>query len=178
MKTRIPRKIFLFLMIFAVLSANIFAAASYGGTTEIAALRSDADIVVPSPLKTGDKVGIIAPARRADDPERLRMTVEFLTGKGFEVVVADNIDYETELNLGGGSEQIRADAFNALARDPDIKAIFCLRGGYASMHLLPYIDYMALRQNRPIFVGYSDITAMHAAIFQKTGLVTFHGPML
>ena len=135
-------------------------------------------IVVPSALKRGDRVGIVAPARRADNPERLQMTVEFLTEKGFNVVVADNIDFETDFNIGDGSDRIRADAFNALARDPDIKAIFCLRGGYGSMHLLPGIDYEALRRNKPIFVGYSDITAMHTAIYQESGLVTFHGPML
>ena len=134
-------------------------------------------VVVPSALKMGDKVGIIAPANRAV-PERLEMAVLFLTEKGFEVVVADNIDFETEYSIGDGSERMRADAFNKFARDPDIKAIFCLRGGYGSMHLLRYIDYEELRRNKPIFVGFSDITAMHTAIFQTSGLVTFHGPML
>jgi len=133
--------------------------------------------LIPVALKVGDKVGIVAPASTTS-PERLQMTVDFLIEKGFEVVVSDDIIPQTEYGVGDGSTAVRAGAFNALARDPEIKAIFCLRGGYGSMHILQDIDYMALKRNKPIFIGYSDITAMHIAIFNKTGLVTFHGPML
>ncbi|MCL2049140.1 MAG: LD-carboxypeptidase [Defluviitaleaceae bacterium] len=134
-------------------------------------------LVIPEALKLGDKVAIVAPANSAV-MERLLLAEEFLTEKGFEVVIAENIDVHTPFGVADGNEFVRADAFNKLARDPEIKAIICLRGGYGSMHLLPYLDYEALRQNRPIFVGYSDITAMQVAILQNAGLVTFHGPML
>ena len=133
-------------------------------------------IVTPAVLKAGDKVGIVAPASNASE-ERLILAVELLSERGFNVVVSENILFETEYGVGDGSKQIRADAFNALARDPEIKAIFCLRGGYGSMHILPHIDYKALRKNRPAIVGYSDITAMQTAILKKARLVTFHGPM-
>ncbi|MCL2009448.1 MAG: LD-carboxypeptidase [Synergistaceae bacterium] len=179
MKTGALRNVILFLTLCAVFLSNLFAVGwyYYAVYNDNAAPDADIDAVVPSALKTGDKVGIAAPAGRAR-PQRLQLAVDFLTEKGFEVVVADNIDADTEYGIGDGSEQARADAFNALARDSDIKAIFCLRGGYGSMHLLRDIDYEALRQNKPIIVGYSDITALQAAVFQKTGLVTFHGPML
>ena len=134
-------------------------------------------IVKPAPLKAGDKVGIITPASFGPT-ERLALAIEYLTERGFSVVVTENINFETEYGVGDGSEYIRANDFNTLLRDPDIKAIICLRGGYGSMHILPLIDYKALRKNKPIIVGYSDITAMHTAIFQKARLVTFHGPML
>ena len=134
-------------------------------------------ITIPDALAPGSKVGIIAPANRAT-ADRLELAVEFLTELGFEVIVSDNIGIETPFGVGDGSEFARADAFNALARDPEIKMLFCLRGGYGSMHLLEYLDYDALRENRPIVVGYSDITALHTAILQNAGLLTFHGPML
>ena len=171
MKTRVLISSFIFLMICSVLSASVSAAAVGGDN------RSRIDLVVPEALNIGDKVGIVAPASRAT-PDRLELASDFLTDMGFEVVIADNIDLDTEFGVGDGSEQVRAEAFNALARDPEIKEIFCLRGGYGAMHLLQNIDYEALRRNRPIIIGYSDITALHTAIVQNAGLVTFHGPML
>ncbi|MCL2003094.1 MAG: LD-carboxypeptidase [Oscillospiraceae bacterium] len=173
---------FLSLTLAAVLTlspAAVFpqTALSLENTVHIPAASEGMSIVVPAALQPGDKVGIVAPANPAT-AERLELAIELLEERGFEVVVSDNIDVTTEYGLGDGSEQIRADAFNKLARDPDIKALFCLRGGYGAMHLLPLIDYEALRRNRPIIVGYSDITAMQIAILQNAGLVTFHGPML
>jgi muramoyltetrapeptide carboxypeptidase len=71
----------------------------------------------------------------------------------------------------------RLDDLHAMFRDPEVKAVFCVRGGYASMHLLDRIDYGLIRRNPKIFIGYSDITAMHLGINRHAGLVTFHGPM-
>ena len=174
MKTRMALLIIILLPIFAVIPSNGFAADNN------AAAYVNRGTVVPEPLKTGDKVAIAAPARSAVTlPEgRLDAVIEFLTAKGFDVILADDMFVDTQYGVGDGSAKIRADAFNALVRDPEIKAIFCIRGGYGSMHLLPYLDYEAMRQNRPIIVGYSDITAMQIAILQNAGLVTFHGPML
>jgi muramoyltetrapeptide carboxypeptidase len=63
-------------------------------------------------------------------------------------------------------------------RDKDIKAIFCTRGGYGTMKLLDDINYKMIKENPKIFVGYSDVTALLMAIIKKTGLITFHGPMV
>jgi muramoyltetrapeptide carboxypeptidase len=62
-------------------------------------------------------------------------------------------------------------------RDKNVKAIFAIRGGYGTPRLLRMIDYRALKTNPKIIVGYSDVTALQLAIFQKIGLVTFSGPM-
>jgi muramoyltetrapeptide carboxypeptidase len=61
--------------------------------------------------------------------------------------------------------------------DPEVRAVFCIRGGFGSAHLLPGMDYPLIQRNPKIFLGYSDITAMHLAIHRRTGLVTFHGPV-
>ena len=63
-------------------------------------------------------------------------------------------------------------------QDQEIKAIFCARGGYGSLRLLDKIRYDLIKENPKILVGYSDITALLMAIHRKTGLVTFHGPMI
>ncbi len=71
----------------------------------------------------------------------------------------------------------RLDDFHAMFRDKDVKGVFAIRGGYGSMHLLNRIDYDLIRRNPKIFLGYSDITAMHLAINRHAKLVTFHGPI-
>ena len=77
-----------------------------------------------------------------------------------------------------GHPQDRADDIHRMFSDPDIKAIICARGGYGANRVLPLIDYELIRENPKIFMGYSDITAYLTSITQKTGLITFHGPML
>src|SRR5690606_27599676 len=72
----------------------------------------------------------------------------------------------------------RLDDIHWAFNDYNIKAVFCIRGGYGSGSLLPYIDYELIKSNPKIFCGYSDITAMHLAITKKTGLVTLHGPVM
>jgi muramoyltetrapeptide carboxypeptidase len=61
--------------------------------------------------------------------------------------------------------------------DKNVKAIMCLRGGYGAFRLLDKINYKLIQKNPKIFVGYSEITSLQNAIFSKTGLITFAGPM-
>jgi muramoyltetrapeptide carboxypeptidase len=68
------------------------------------------------------------------------------------------------------------DDLHAAFADPEVKAVFCTRGGYGAAMLLDRIDFALIRRNPKIFLGYSDITALHLGIHQKAGLVTFHGP--
>lgn len=76
-----------------------------------------------------------------------------------------------------GSDALRAADFNDAARDPQIRAIFALRGGYGTMRMLDVIDYGALAADPKVLLGYSDLTALLNAVTQRTGLVTFHGPV-
>jgi muramoyltetrapeptide carboxypeptidase len=77
-----------------------------------------------------------------------------------------------------GDDKDRLEDLHAMFREPAVKAIFCARGGYGSLRLLDKIRYDLIQENPKIFVGYSDITALLMAIHEKTGLVTFHGPMV
>lgn len=65
-----------------------------------------------------------------------------------------------------------------LFADESVKAIFCARGGFGSMKLLPLLDFEAIRATPKILVGFSDITTLLAAIYQQCGIVTFHGPLV
>lgn len=76
-----------------------------------------------------------------------------------------------------GSDEQRAADFNEAARDPDVRGIFALRGGYGTMRILDAMDYDALSDDPKVVLGYSDLTALLNTITQKAGLVTFHGPV-
>jgi len=76
-----------------------------------------------------------------------------------------------------GADEIRLNDLHMAFADKNVKGIFAARGGYGAGRLLPYLDYDLIRKNPKIFVGYSDVTALHLAINQQCGFVTFHGPM-
>lgn len=132
-------------------------------------------MIKPKALKKGDTIGIIAPSS-PEDKEKLHDSTKILEGLGFKVVHGRSC-YENYGYLAGDDE-LRAFDINTMFRNPKIDAIFCMRGGYGSIRILDLIDYNVIHKNPKIFMGYSDITALHIAIVQKTNLVTFHGPML
>jgi muramoyltetrapeptide carboxypeptidase len=82
-----------------------------------------------------------------------------------------------KLGYLAGTDDARAADFNDAARDPQIRGIFALRGGYGTMRILDRIDYDALRADPKVVLGYSDLTALLNAVTQRTGLITFHGPV-
>lgn len=135
-------------------------------------------MVFPEMLKPGDTIGLAAPAFPVSKEKR-DAGVSLLEGMGYKVTMGDCLRnlYNFHGYLAGGARE-RAEELNSLFRNPEVKAIFCARGGYGSAHILRYLDYDAIRSNPKIFVGYSDITNLHAVFNQICGLVTFHGPML
>lgn len=141
--------------------------------------RKDGDTmperIIPAALAPGDTVGIISPASGGNF-EKLMKAVSFLEEKGLHVCYGDAI-YDKHGYLAG-TDQARLDDLHRMFGDPDIKAVFCVRGGYGTGRIAASIDYELIRANPKIFWGYSDITFLLNAIYQRTGLVTFHGPML
>jgi muramoyltetrapeptide carboxypeptidase len=107
--------------------------------------------------------------------EKVEKSVRYLERLGYRVVVGANAAREHGYLAGTDSE--RAEDFNAMARNPEVKAVFAFRGGYGSPRILPLIDYGALRRRPKIVSGFSDITALQLALFRKCRLVTFSGPM-
>src|SRR5699024_2341492 len=95
---------------------------------------------------------------------------------GFKVKLGKSL-YK-EYGYLSGRDQIRAEDINEMFKDQGVDCIICLRGGYGTPRILDLIDYQVIRKNPKIFIGYSDITALHVAFNQICGLVTYHGPML
>ena len=135
---------------------------------------SAASILFPPPLAAGDTIGLVATASPPDAPEKIEQTIARLAAYGFKVKPGKYLRKRD--GYLAGSDEERAEDFNALFADPEVKGIFALRGGYGSCRILPLLDYAMIRANPKPFLGYSDNTALHQAILLKAGLVTFHGP--
>ena len=131
--------------------------------------------VRPPRLRRGDLIGIVAPASPARKPEQIERGVRYLEGLGYRVRVGRHI--EERHGFSAGTDSQRADDLNAMFRDPEVRAIFALRGGNGCCRLLRRLDYGAARRDPKIFVGYSDITFLQFALWRRARLVTFSGPM-
>lgn len=133
-------------------------------------------LIRPKPLRTGDTVGLITPSTYVSDPDRLALAEHTVRYFGLKPKWGRNVRKQS--GYLGGSIAERVDDLHAIFRDPEVNGIFCIRGGYGSAQLLDHIDYALIRSNPKIFLGYSDITALHLAINKKAGLITFHGPVV
>src|SRR5215831_10044913 len=129
----------------------------------------------PRALRPGDTVGLITPSTYVSDPDRLALAEHTL--KYFELKPKFGRNVRKRNGYLGGSVNERLEDLHAMFADRSVNAVFAIRGGYGSAQLLDRIDYSLLRKNPKIFLGYSDITAMHLAIQKRAGLVTFHGPV-
>jgi muramoyltetrapeptide carboxypeptidase len=131
-------------------------------------------IMKPKRLQAGDTLGVVAPSSAI--PEHvIEKALENLTNLGFKLKLGKNVRASNGY-LAGTDEQ-RVEDLHWAFSDPEVDAVWCIRGGYGATRILPMIDFKIIKKNPKIFIGYSDITALHVAIFQKTGLVTFHGPV-
>jgi muramoyltetrapeptide carboxypeptidase len=126
------------------------------------------------PLESGAQVALIAPAGPLQKPEELPRAQENARTLGWEPIVGAHASERS--GYFAGHDRDRLNDINRALRDPKIDGIWCLRGGYGVMRILPGIDYDALSRTPKTIIGYSDITAFHAAVQRKCKLITFHGP--
>lgn len=142
--------------------------------TRTAETQTYVPLIRPPRLKPGDLVGVITPATPATNPDRLALVERTIKHFGLRVKWGKHIGQKS--GYFGNPVQERLDDLHAMFRDPEVKGVFPIQGGYGAPQLLDGIDYDLIRRNPKVFTGYSDITALHLAIHKRTGLVTFHGP--
>lgn len=129
----------------------------------------------PKRLNIGDTVGVVAlcsPLAMEKLPEKL----EFLESLGLRYKLGETVGLTG--NYLSGTDEERLNDLHNMIQDPEIKAIFCLRGGYGAARIADRIDYQLLTENPKIFWGFSDVTYFHNAFQEYSNIVTFHGPML
>lgn len=132
-------------------------------------------MIKPKALKFGDTLGLVAPASFTSK-EKVDKSIEIVKQMGFKVKIGKSL-YERYGYLSG-KDEIRAKDINEMFEDKEVDGIICLRGGYGTPRILDLLDYNIIKNNPKVFIGYSDITALHIVFNQICGLVSFHGPMV
>ncbi|MDY6823383.1 MAG: LD-carboxypeptidase [Thermodesulfobacteriota bacterium] len=133
------------------------------------------DIIIPPALKPGDTLGIAAPAGWFEK-ERFRRGLAVIEAMGFHVAVPEDLFKKNRYMAG--TDEHRARLFNRLIADDAVKGIFCARGGFGSMRILSFLDMAAIRAHPKVIAGFSDISLLLTVIAEKTGMVTFHAPVV
>ena len=125
------------------------------------------------PLPDGGTIGVVAAASPHEGKSEVYRGVEWWESHGYHVKLGDGV-FAIDDYVAGDPEQRAAD-LNALFADPEVDVVQVLQGGYGSAQLIPHIDFDVIAANPKPFIGYSDITALHVAIRQRTGLATLYG---
>ncbi|MGE0568377.1 MAG: LD-carboxypeptidase [Bacteroidia bacterium] len=131
--------------------------------------------IKPPALKKNDKIAVISPAGAVWNNDRINDFVTILKSFGFDVVLGKSL--ENKFGYFSGTDEFRAKEINDLFKDKTIKGIFCMKGGWGCARLLDKLDYELIKSNPKVLIGFSDITSLLIAITNKTGLITFHGPV-
>ncbi len=148
------------------------------GWDDPAPTRGVAPLTRPRRLAPGARVAVVAPSGPVPE-ERLEAGLDVLRGWDLDPVVGPHVlSTHSELSYLAGSDRERAADLQAAWCDPSVSAVFCARGGYGVQRMVDQLDWDAMRAAGPkVFVGYSDITALHEAFATRLGLVTLYGPM-
>lgn len=126
-------------------------------------------------IQPGDMIGVVAPASPVKEEEVLKAK-EALEAAGYRVLLGETC-FTTYGGYLAGDAKIRAQEIHEMFTNDEVDAILCLRGGYGTPQLLNLLDYEVIASNPKLFIGYSDITALHIAFRQYANLATVHGPM-
>ena len=131
--------------------------------------------VLPARLRRGGTVGLVAPAGVLRSAGQVEEAVRTLEALGFRTKVGRHV--LARRGFLAGTDRQRAEDLMRMVEDPGVDAIVAMRGGWGCERILPLLDFDAIAAHPKPLVGYSDITALLVAIYARTGLVTFHGPV-
>ena len=130
--------------------------------------------IVPRALLRGDTIAITGCAGAIYEPETITRMTDRLTELGFKYKLGQNL-YE-RFGYLAGTDQQRADELMDFYKDPSIKGILTMRGGWGCARILDLLDYDVIAANPKVLLGFSDVTSLINAIYKKTGMITYHGP--
>jgi muramoyltetrapeptide carboxypeptidase len=132
--------------------------------------------IKPKKLNKREVIGIISPASSPEDPNLVNKGIRYLESLGYRIELGKN----RNKNRGylAGTDEERVEDLHQMFKNKNVKAIFCLRGGYGAFRLLDKINYNLIKKYPKIFVGFSEITSLQMAFLSKASLITFAGPMV
>lgn len=129
-------------------------------------------LIKPAKIRSGATIALIAPAS-PPTLAKIEKALANLVALGFKVKEGANLRHK--YGYLAGSDEERVADIHAAFTDPEVEAVWCVRGGYGCTRLLPLLDWDLIKKHPKPLIGYSDITALHIALYQKIGLVSFHG---
>ena len=131
--------------------------------------------MITSPyLQENDTIGLVAPARSIKE-EEIQTATELFESWGLQIKKGKNL-FKANNQFAGNDKQ-RAEDFQLMMDDPEVKAIVCARGGYGTVRIMEHLDFSNFRKNPKWIIGYSDITVLHSYVTQKIGVKTLHATM-
>lgn len=148
------------------------------GATTLASFtinESSKNKIIPKALRKGDTIALTAPAGAIFNKSHISKIEKRLADLGFKTVKGDTLNQQN--GYLAGSDELRALELHQFFEDKSVNAILAMRGGWGCARILDRLDYNLIRENPKIIMGYSDITSLLIAITDKTGLVTYHGPV-
>jgi muramoyltetrapeptide carboxypeptidase len=131
-------------------------------------------MITPKALNIGDRIAIVATARKIS-LEEIEAAIKTFTDWGLEVVLGDNL-FKTDHQFAGTDEERTAD-LQQMLDDNSIKAIISARGGYGTVRIIDKLDFSGFVSNPKWIVGYSDVTVLHSHIYTNFGIQTLHATM-
>lgn len=134
------------------------------------------ELVRPKRLRQGDTIRILAPASNMASLAKSAVDrgIENLKKLGFEVEIDPNV-YRSYKGTAGRPME-RAESLMEAFLDESVDGIMCVWGGFNSNDIIDHLDYLTIRENPKVFVGYSDITILNTVLYKEAGLVNFQGP--
>ncbi len=151
-------------------TSNLFA-----GSKQAGLYAPNPAILLPPRLKKGDLIALMAPAGAIFNDDTVPKATAAVEAMGFRVKIGETA--KTKTGYLAGDDEFRGKEFMAFMLDKEVKAIIALRGGWGCARMLPFIDMSLIADSKKIISGFSDITTLLLALYAKTGLVTFHGPV-
>ncbi len=139
----------------------------------VSQLYAQKKMIIPPYLKKGDTIAIVATARKNIE-DNLKPAISWLHSWGLEVVLGKTIGLDH--NQLAGTDEERASDFQAQLDNPNIKAIWCVRGGYGTVRMIDVLDWTKFKQNPKWIVGFSDVTVLHSHL-NNLGFASIHGIM-
>ncbi len=158
-----------------IIGASSLAVPLMGATTVPLVQPLPITSIKPKRLKAGSTIGISSPAGAIWDDKLVAEFTAILKSIGFNVILGKTLT--EKYGFLAGSDDLRAKELNDFFADKNVDAIFSAKGGWGCARLLDKLDYKIIQENPKIIMGFSDITCLLNAIYAKTGLVTFHGPV-
>jgi len=140
---------------------------------QFANIQAQVPMKIPPSLQKGDTIAIVATARKNID-DNLKPAIDLLHGWGLEVVIGKSIGLDD--NQLAGTDAQRAEDFQQQLDNPNIKAIWCVRGGYGTVRIIDLLDFTQFKQNPKWIIGFSDVTVIHGYV-NLLNIASIHAAM-